>query len=504
MKTSLQQAGALSAQTSDSARPAPATPCRIAVIGAGHVGLVTATCLASLGHHVVAVDSDVAKVRALQRGAVPIYEPDLHALITDARAAGRLSFEHGLMRAVHHVDVIFMAVGTPARVDGAADVRGIGEAIGQLAALLRCPATLVIKSTVPVGSTDLFAARVASILEGRKLRWKVPVISNPEFLREGNATRDFLCPERILVGARSDEDAEPLRRVYAPLVERGVPFIRMSTRSAELSKYAANAMLATRISFMNEMAGLADATGADIDEVRLGIGSDSRIGNAFLRPGVGYGGSCFPKDVGSLRQAAAARGVSAPLLAAVQQTNERQKRLLMRKMLEFYGGSHILRGRRVALWGLAFKPGTDDMREAPSLVLITQLLAAGCKVSAYDPAALENAAALFGTPAGLSWCGTALAALDQADALVLLTEWDEFQQFSPQVVAGQLRDRVVFDGRNALDARAWSACGLQVVQIGRPVQVALDSPRLHAMARPPSSVPPVVVAPACPRSIEAS
>lgn len=457
---------------------------RIAVIGTGYVGLVGAACLAELGHSVVAIDTDERKVRALQQGAMPIHEPGLQAMITANRAAGRLRFTHDLEVALSHTELVFIAVGTPADASGATDLGAVTTAAARIGALLREPATVVIKSTVPVGTTERLHKLVSAELRARGLAWRVPVVGNPEFLREGSATNDFMGPDRIVIGAHGADDAAALLRAYAPLIERGVPVLRMSPRSAELSKYAANAMLATRISFINEIAAIAEATGADIEEVRAGIGSDARIGRDFLKAGIGYGGSCFPKDVASLSHTAALHGVRPLMLQAVEQVNARQKRWAYDRLEHFYASRGGLRGRRVALWGLAFKPGTDDLREAPSLTLIEKLLAAGAHVSAYDPVALPNAQRLLGAAMRLTWCHDAGAVLEDADALVLLTEWSEFRRFEPATVAAALRDRLVLDGRNVLDAAAWTAAGLQLVQVGRPRMparpAATPAARVHA------------------------
>ena len=440
---------------------------RIAVIGTGYVGLVGAACLAELGHRVVAVDADRAKVASLQRGAIPIFEPGLQTLVTAHQANGRLRFTDDLDIALDAVELIFIAVGTPADDSGATDLDAVTAAAAAIGARLRAPATVVVKSTVPVGTTERLQQRIDAALEARGCRWRVPVVGNPEFLREGSATHDFMHPDRIVIGAHGDT-AETLLRAYAPFIARGVSVLQMAPRSAELSKYAANAMLAARISFINEIAAIAEATGADIEEVRAGIGSDARIGRDFLRPGIGYGGSCFPKDVASLCHAAVQHAVRPSMLQAVGQVNVRQKRWAFDRLQQLYRGRGGLRGRRIALWGLAFKPGTDDLREAASLALIDLLLAAGARVAAYDPVALANARRQLGDPARLVWCHGALDALDDADALVLVTEWDEFLQIAPRAIAAALRDGIVVDGRNVLDAEGCADAGLTLLQVGRP------------------------------------
>jgi UDPglucose 6-dehydrogenase len=440
---------------------------RVAVIGTGYVGLVTAACLADLGHRVVGVDSDAAKVRALEHDRVPIHEPGLEALVAMHRAADRLRFTTDLGGALEAVELVFIAVGTPADADGSTDLGAVTDAAAQVGARLAAPATVVVKSTVPIGTTERLGKLVAAELRARGVAWRAPVIGNPEFLREGRAVRDFLEPDRIVVGASLPEHAERLLAAYAPLVARGVPVLMLGPRSAELAKYAANAMLAARISFMNEMAAIAEAGGADIEEVRAGIGSDPRIGPEFLRAGIGWGGSCFPKDVASLAHGARRFGVEPQMLAAVQAVNERQKRWAFERLRHAYAAHDGLRGRRIAVWGLAFKPGTDDLREAPSLALVTQLLAAGAEVAAWDPVALDGARRQLGERPRLHWASGCLETLDGAHALVLATEWDEFRRADPHAVAARLADRLVLDGRNVLDREAWEGAGLTLWQVGR-------------------------------------
>ena len=461
---------------------------RIAVIGTGYVGLVGAACLADIGHEVVAVDADEHKVRGLQHGAMPIYEPGLQAMVADSQAAGRIRFTRDLEDALCGVELVFIAVGTPADRSGATDLDAVTEAAGRIGSLLREPATIVVKSTVPVGTTDRLRDLVADGLRARAVDWSVPVIGNPEFLREGSAIHDFIHPDRIVIGAASEEDAAELMRAYVPLTACGAVVLRMATRSAELTKYASNAMLAARISFINEIAAIAEASGADIEEIRVGIGSDPRIGPDFLKAGIGYGGSCFPKDVASLSHTAVGHAVLPLMLQAIEQANERQKRWAFERLQRFYAMRGGIAGRRIAVWGLAFKPGTDDMREAPSLALIDQLVAAGACVSTYDPVALSNAQRLRAGVADIAWCHNAGAALEGADALVLATEWAEFRQYPPAAVAAALRDRLVLDGRNALDAAAWTEAGLQVLQVGRPRLGTRSSATVPAGAVTPAVV----------------
>ena len=465
----------------------PPAEMRIAVIGTGYVGLVGAACLAELGHRVVAVDADMRKVRTLQHGGVPIHEPGLQALLRSHTQSGRLRFTGHLEEALPHAELVFIAVGTPADGDGATDLDAVTAAAARIGGLLREPATVVVKSTVPVGTTDRLQKLVAAELRARGIGWRAPVIGNPEFLREGSAVHDFMQPDRILIGAHDEADAAPLRRAYAPLLARGAALLRLAPRSCELSKYAANAMLAARISFMNEVAAIAEATGADVEEVRLGIGGDPRIGREFLRAGIGYGGSCFPKDVASLAHTALQHGVQPSLLQAIEQVNARQQRWAFERLERFYAATGGLCGRRIALWGLAFKPGTDDLREAPSLALIEQLLGAGAHVAAYDPVAQPNAQRQLGAPERLTWCPHAGAALAGAHALVLATEWEEFRRFDARAVAAALHDGLVLDGRNVLDPVAWSAAGLYLQQVGRP-------------RRPAGAMQPATASPASPVS----
>lgn len=441
---------------------------RIAVLGTGYVGLVSAACLAELGHEVAGVDIDPERVAMLRRGGMPIYEPGLQALVDAHQAAGRLGFTVDLGLALRGADAVMIAIGTPPGTQGQADVQAVMQAAHAVAQLLQAPAVLVMKSTVPVGTCERVRELVAGVLRQRGLRLQVPVVSNPEFLREGCAVQDFLQPDRVIVGAAQRAEADAVQAMYAPLHERGVPVLVMDTRSAELTKYAANVMLAARISLMNELAGIAEAVDADIEQVRLGVGSDRRIGPDFLRAGIGYGGSCFPKDVKALARIADEHGAGARMLRAVHEVNERQKQRLFERIAEHYGGVERLRGKRFAVWGLAFKPGTDDLREAPSLVLIEQLARAGARVVACDPAAAAKAVSVVSQWPGVQLRAGPLQALRGADALVLVTEWPQFRQVDPARVAAALADGVVFDGRNAIDARTWARHGLRVMQVGRP------------------------------------
>jgi UDPglucose 6-dehydrogenase len=449
------------------AAPVPRT-LRVVVIGSGYVGLVTAACLAHGGHEVAAVDSDAAKVARLCDGQVDLHEAGLGELMRAQLAARRLRFTSKLRPALRGADLVFVAVGTPARADGSTDMSAIDAVLGDIAAQVRAPSVVVIKSTVPVGSVRAIQRRLdeACPADAQPAR----VLAIPEFLREGTAVADFRQPARIIVGDDTVEDdaRRLLLAAYAPLVDAGVPVLTMDTRSAELSKHAANAALALRISFVNEIAAIAGATGADIEKVCDGIGSDPRIGRHYLRAGLGYGGSCFPKDVAALRETARRHNTRSDLLQATERINDRQRCWAFNELQRDMGSRARLRGLRVALWGLAFKPGTDDVRCAPSLALVDRLVRAGVRLTLYDPVAMANARATLPQGRRISWAGSAREALVGADVLMLVTEWDEFVQFDPDTVAAELRLRMVYDGRNALDAMRWTDAGLRVVQVGRP------------------------------------
>ena len=452
---------------------------RVVVIGTGYVGLVTAACMAALGHRVTAVDIDAQKIRCLERGELPFYEVGLMALVQAQVASERLCFTTSGTHAMARAEVVFIAVGTPAQADGSTDMRAIDAVLRALCKAVRLPTVIVMKSTVPVGTArDLQASLVESCVPGTAPR----VLNNPEFLREGCAIDDFMNPERIIVGNDSPADEQPrqlLERLYAPMLAAGVPLLTMDTRSAELSKYAANAMLAMRISFVNEIAGITAATGADIEHVSAAIGSDPRIGRHFLRPGLGFGGSCFPKDVAALRETARSHGLRSDVLLATDRVNRRQHSWGLDALVRDLGGRGAVRGLRVALWGLAFKPGTDDTRAAPSLVLLGLLIRAGAFVTAYDPVAMPNACTAVGNLRNLSWADSAAEALEGADVLLLATEWPEFAAFEPRTVAAALTRKTVYDGRNTLDPVAWSAAGLRLVQVGRSPPERVRRPAAH-------------------------
>jgi len=439
---------------------------KITVFGSGYVGLVTGACLADVGNHVICMDIDADKVAKLQQGVIPIFEPGLDAMVKENQAAGRLKFTTDVKEAVAHGVFQFIAVGTPPDEDGSADLRYVLAVAESIAEHMTEYRVVIDKSTVPVGTADRVKAKIADVLARRGEQIEFDVVSNPEFLKEGAALNDFMRPDRIIIGADNPRTAELLKAMYAPFNRSHERIITMDVRSAELTKYAANAMLATKISFMNELANLAEYLGADIEQVRQGIGSDSRIGYSFIYPGCGYGGSCFPKDVKALERTAKEQGYHAELLNAVENVNNRQKNRLFDKISAHYQGK--LEGKVIALWGLAFKPDTDDMREAPSRVVIDGLCRAGATVRAYDPEALDEAQRIYGDHPGLQLCTSPVAALDQADALVIVTEWKEFRSPDFDELRRALRDKVIFDGRNMYEPAFVRRSGLTYYAIGRP------------------------------------
>ena len=440
---------------------------QVAIFGTGYVGLVSGTCLAEVGHRVVCVDVDQAKIEGLQRGVVPIYEPGLEPMVRANHAAGRLTFTTDAAAAVASAEVIFIAVGTPPDEDGSADLQYVLAVAHTIGRHLQAPAVVASKSTVPVGTADRVRAVIAAELHARGAGIDFEVVSNPEFLKEGAAVEDCMRPDRIIVGSACEEAVATLRRLYAPFNRNRDRIVAMDVRSAELTKYAANAMLAAKISFMNEIAGIAEKVGADVEQVRRGIGSDPRIGWHFIYPGAGYGGSCFPKDVQALARTAAQHGHEPVLLQAVEAVNERQKGHLFGLMRRHYGADTPMRGRTVALWGLAFKPDTDDMREASSRRLLAQLWEAGVRVRAFDPEAQEEARRIFGERDDLTLCHSAEEALEGADALAVVTEWKQFRSPDFALVRRSLRDAVIFDGRNLYDPAEVEAAGIAYWGIGR-------------------------------------
>ena len=431
---------------------------KITMIGTGYVGLVTGTCLAESGNEVVCVDKDAQKIATLESGQLTIYEPGLLELVGRNRREGRLRFTTSLAEGVEHGQLIFLAVGTPQAADGAADLSALWAVADGIAEHVKGAKVVVVKSTVPVGTNRALAERLAARGAGA-----LDVASNPEFLKEGAAVDDFMRPDRVVVGVRRPEVGKLLQDLYAPFLRTERPFLAMSPESAEMTKYVANAMLATKISFINEMANLCERMGADINDVRRGIGHDARIGFQFLFPGSGYGGSCFPKDVRAL--IAMSRELDAPLrmMEAVDEVNEAQKRVLARKIRAHYGSA--LKDKTLAIWGLAFKPRTDDIREAPALVLIDALLEEGVRLRVHDPEALANVQALYGDR--LVYCDRPYGALEGADGLAIVTEWQEFRNPDFEVMRRLLREPVVFDGRNLYDPQSLTAQGFTYYAIGR-------------------------------------
>ncbi|MGV8922876.1 MAG: UDP-glucose dehydrogenase family protein [Thermomonas sp.] len=440
---------------------------RVCIFGTGYVGLVTGTCLAEVGHDVICVDIDAAKVDGLNNGVIPIYEPGLTPMVRANHEAGRLRFTTDAPVGIAHGDIIFIAVGTPPDEDGSADLKHVLAVAATIGQHLERPCVVVGKSTVPVGTADKVHAMIASTLQARDASIDFDVVSNPEFLKEGAAVEDCMRPDRIVIGADSAAAIEQLKRLYAPFNRNHDRIVTMDVRSAELTKYAANAMLATKISFMNEIANIAEQVGADVEQVRKGIGSDPRIGWHFIYPGAGYGGSCFPKDVQALAKIAQQHGLKPRLLEAVEAVNDAQKGHLFELVLRHYGGIDALRGKTFAVWGLAFKPNTDDMREASSRRLLQQLWEAGACVQAFDPEAMPEARRIFGERGDLKLCATDAEALQGADALVVVTEWKQFRSPDFNRLKTSLADAVVFDGRNLYEPADTEAAGLAYYGIGR-------------------------------------
>ena len=437
----------------------------VTVIGTGYVGLVVGACFADSGNHVLCLDVDAAKVAQLNAGGIPIYEPGLEAIVQRNRSAGRLQFTTDVAASVAHGELQLIAVGTPPDEDGSADLQHVLAAARAIGRHMDGFRVIVNKSTVPVGTADQVRAAIAEELAARGARHEFSVVSNPEFLKEGAAVEDFMRPDRIVIGADDARARELLRALYAPFQRSRERILEMGVRSAELTKYAANAMLATRISFMNELANLAERLGADIEEVRKGIGADPRIGFDFLYAGAGFGGSCFPKDVKALQRTADEAGRPLLLLAAVDKVNDAQKHVLGAKIQARFGAG--LPGKRIALWGLAFKPNTDDMREASSRTLIADLLAAGATVSAYDPVAGAGARRLFANYGGVRIADSALGALEGCDALAIVTEWREFRSPDFAAMRAALAQPLIFDGRNLYDPAMVRAQGFEYFPIGR-------------------------------------
>ena len=431
---------------------------KIAVIGSGYVGLVAGACFAENGNDVVCVDKDPAKVRILQRGKIPIYEPGLEEMVKRNKVEKRLTFTTALARGVRQAQIVFIAVGTPTGEDGSADLQHVLAVAREIAKSMNGYKVVVNKSTVPVGT----AAKVRDVIR-RETTHPFSVVSNPEFLKQGAAIDDFMKPDRVVVGAEDPRAAELMKELYAPFTRTGAPIMMMDCASAELCKYAANAMLATRISFMNEVSNVCEAVGANVDQVRLAVASDRRIGPSFLFPGVGYGGSCFPKDVKAMMRFAEDKNYDFQILRSVEAVNELQKKRLVTKLETHFGS---LKGKRIAIWGLAFKPRTDDMREAPAVPLIHGLLAAGASVHAYDPEAMQVAKKIFGTK--VQFADQSYAALTGADALLIVTEWNEFREPDYARMRKLMRSPVIFDGRNIYNPESMRSQGFQYFSMGRP------------------------------------
>jgi len=430
---------------------------KIAVIGSGYVGLVAGACLAENGNEVICVDKDASKVRALQRGRIPIYEPGLEEMVRRNRAEKRLTFTTDLPKGIRASQIVFIAVGTPTGEDGSADLSHVLEVARQIGKAMNGYKVIVDKSTVPVGTSE----KVREVIK-KETQHPFSVVSNPEFLKQGAAIEDFMKPDRVVIGAEDQRAGQIMTELYAPFTRTGAPIMMMDCASAELCKYAANAMLATRISFMNEVANVCEVVGADVDQVRRAVASDRRIGPAFLFPGVGYGGSCFPKDVKAMVRFASAKNYDFEILRAVENVNDRQKVRLLSKMKQHFGS---LKGKRIAVWGLAFKPKTDDMREAPAVPLISALLDAGASVAAYDPEAMKVARTIFGTR--VDFKDKSYEALSGADGLAIVTEWNEFREPDWTKIKKMLKTPVIFDGRNIYNPDQLRGLGFSYYAMGR-------------------------------------
>jgi len=430
---------------------------KIAVIGSGYVGLVAGACLAENGNEVSCIDKDAAKVRMLQRGRIPMYEPGLEERVKRNRAEKRLTFTTNLPQGVRNAQIVFIAVGTPTGEDGSADLRHVMDVAEQIGKAMNGYKVIVDKSTVPVGTSE----KVREVIK-KETQHPFSVVSNPEFLKQGAAIEDFMKPDRVVIGAEDQRAGQIMTELYAPFTRTGAPIMMMDCASAELCKYAANAMLATRISFMNEVANVCEVVGADVDQVRRAVASDRRIGPAFLFPGVGYGGSCFPKDVKAMVRFASAKNYDFEILRAVENVNDRQKVRLLSKMKQHFGS---LKGKRIAVWGLAFKPKTDDMREAPAVPLISALLDAGASVAAYDPEAMKVARTIFGTR--VDFKDKSYEALSGADGLAIVTEWNEFREPDWTKIKKMLKTPVIFDGRNIYNPDQLRGLGFSYYAMGR-------------------------------------
>ncbi len=438
---------------------------KLAVVGTGYVGLVTGTCFAEMGNQVICVDNDKSKIDLLNNGGIPIWEPGLEEMVVSNHKEGRLTFTTDIASAVKASDICFIAVGTPPDEDGSADLQYVLAVATDIATHMNGHKIIIDKSTVPIGTADKVRARVQKVLDERGVDYTFDVVSNPEFLKEGDAISDSMKPDRVVVGTDNPKCAEIMHELYKPFARSREKVIIMSIRSAEMTKYAANSMLATKISFMNDIARLCELVGADVSDVRHGIGSDSRIGYQFIYPGAGYGGSCFPKDVKALIKIAEKEGMDARVLRAVEDVNDDQKRLMAEKVIKRFGND--LSGKTIAIWGLSFKPKTDDMREAPSRVIIGMLKEAGAKIVAYDPVAMEEAQRIFGDDPQISYAEGNYEALKDADALVLVTEWNQFRNPDFNAIKDRLKNPIIFDGRNQYNPRELKELGFEYFSIGR-------------------------------------
>ncbi|HQF67831.1 MAG TPA: UDP-glucose/GDP-mannose dehydrogenase family protein [Candidatus Cloacimonadota bacterium] len=441
----------------------------LAMIGSGYVGLVSGTCFANMGNHVICVDNNRDKIERLNNNDIPIYEPGLKELVKVNRSAGRLSFTTDLKQAVQECPVIFIAVGTPPGEDGSADLSYVLQVAEDIATHMQEHKIIVNKSTVPVGTADMVKEKIAGILDAMGKNLSFDVVSNPEFLKEGAAIEDFMKPDRVIIGADSASAGEVIRSLYLPFNRNNDRVIMMGVRSAEMTKYAANAMLATKISFMNELSRLCDALGVDIADVRQGIGSDSRIGYKFIYPGLGFGGSCFPKDLKALIRMHRENDLQPSILESVERVNSEQKAFFVEKIAKYFGNK--LGGLVFAVWGLAFKPQTDDMREAPSIDVIRSLRSSGAKIRAYDPVAIDEARKIFGDDPGIVFCPDEYDALKGASAMLLLTEWHQFRYPDFDRIKNSLEQPVIFDGRNQYDLAQMKELGFKYFSVGRPAVI---------------------------------
>jgi UDPglucose 6-dehydrogenase len=438
----------------------------IAIIGSGYVGLVSGACFAEMGNQVTCVDIDPVKIEKLNKGSIPIFEPGLEAMVLKNVQHKNLAFTTNLSNAISNANIVFIAVGTPMGADGSADLQYVLAVAKSIGEAMNKELVVVDKSTVPVGTADKVKATIQEALNKRKVALKFQVVSNPEFLKEGAAIADFMKPDRVVIGADSETAVEVMKQVYAPFFRTHDRFITMDIRSAEMTKYAANAMLATKISFMNEIANICERVGADANQVRIGIGSDKRIGYSFIYPGAGYGGACFPKDVKALQKIAEAHGYTATLIASVEKVNAAQKLVIAQKIVKRFGED--LSGFTFGLWGLAFKPGTDDMREAPSIAVIKELVKRGAKVKVYDPKAMQEAKEWYlKGMENIEYCNAKYEVLKDAAALILLTEWKEFRSPDFEEIKVQLVAPVIFDGRNQYNAFRLEEKGFEYYQIGK-------------------------------------